>query len=85
MARLILAMVICTSLIGCGIAAKVNARNDMEQSRDAYKACLAQNANNIHACDAAAAAYNADLRAYEATSAGIHNGPTVYNVNPTQP
>jgi hypothetical protein len=58
-------------LEGCGIAAKVDARNDMLQSKAAYKNCLAQNPDNVSACEAAESAYEADLAAYQATTAGL--------------
>lgn len=70
------AMAVCLAgLVGaCGIAAKVNARNDMEASKVAYKTCLAQNPQGISGCEAAHEAYEADLAAYRATSAGIRSG-----------
>jgi hypothetical protein len=52
-------------LSGCGIAAKVNARQDMEASKAAYKACLATRAPE--ACEGQRQAYEADLSAYRAT------------------
>jgi hypothetical protein len=54
-------------LSGCGIAAKVNARNDMEASKSAYKACLAhQSQDDPSSCEALRQAYEADLSAYRA-------------------
>ena len=61
-------------LCGCGVAAKVNARNDMEQSKTAYKQCLVQNSTEPRVCDGLKQAYEADLQAYRATSAGIRPG-----------
>ena len=73
---------ISVSLTGCGIAAKVNARNDMEQSKNTYKACLAANAAHPAACEASRMAYEADMKAYRATSAGIQPGRSdTFNVN----
>ncbi len=74
MRTLPIAMILCVLLAGCGIAAKVDARNAMMQSEATYKACLAQNPANLHACDAARAAFDADMRMYRATSAGIQPG-----------
>ena len=86
MPRLPIALALSVALTGCGIAAKVNARNDMEQSKTAYKACLAQNPSNLHACDAAEAAYDADMRAFRATSAGVQPGyNSTINVNEEKP
>jgi hypothetical protein len=62
-------------LSGCGVAAKVNARQDMEASKVAYKACLAQHEQDAAACDGLRRAYEADLSAYRATSAAIRPGP----------
>ena len=64
-------------LNGCGIVAKVRARDDMEISKARYKACLEQNPQTLANCESARLAYEADLRAYKATSAGIRSGPTV--------
>jgi hypothetical protein len=70
------------ALSGCGIAAKVDARNNMRASLAEYKACLAQNSQNLKACEASRLAYNADMRAYRATSAGIQPGRNdTINVN----
>jgi hypothetical protein len=67
---------------GCGIAAKVDARNNMQQSLAAYKACLAQHPQEVKACDANKLAYDADMKAYRATSAGIQPGyNSTINVN----
>lgn len=64
-------------LNGCGIVAKVRARDDMEISKARYKACLEQNPQTPADCESARLAYDADLRAYKATSAGIRTGSTV--------
>ncbi len=72
-----MALALAVGVTGCGVAAKVNARNDMEQSKSAYKTCLVQNAGDIGRCHGYKLAYDADMRAYRATSAGIRNGYTV--------
>jgi hypothetical protein len=74
MNRVVVLMLAASSLSGCGIAAKVNARNSMQESLAAYKACLVQNPQNVNACQGAKLAYDADMRAYRATSAGIQPG-----------
>ena len=56
------AIVVCAvaaSLAGCGVVAKVNARNEMTQSEATYKACLAQHPQDIRPCDGARLAYEA--------------------------
>lgn len=74
--------ILVATVAGCGITAKVNARDDMEISKAAYKNCLAQNAQNVTACDAARLSYEADVKAYRATSAGIQPGRNdTINVN----
>ena len=61
---------------GCGIAAKVQARNDMMQAKDAYTQCLAENSDPSK-CQGLKEAYDADLKAYLATSSGVRSGSVV--------
>lgn len=72
---------------GCGIAAKVNARNDMEQSKAAYKACLDLHPDDVKQCYGKRMSYEADMKAYRATSAGIQPGTnnTINYTNTTDP
>jgi hypothetical protein len=58
-------------LSACGLAAKMDARNDMEASKSACKACLVDNPRNVSTCEALRLSYEADLKAYEATSTGM--------------
>ena len=53
--------------ISCGVAARVKARNEMEDSKMAYKACLQQNLDDPSKCEALKRAYDADLKAYRAS------------------
>ena len=62
------------ALSGCGIEAKIDARNDMQQSKLNYKNCLANNPSDPKACESTRLAYEADIRAYKAMSAGIQPG-----------
>ena len=55
----------------CGVAAKVRSRNDMEDSKAAYKRCLQQNPDDLSKCEALRKVYEADLKAYRETSKGI--------------
>jgi hypothetical protein len=71
MKQLCLLVAVAASLSACALAAKIDARNDMEGSKAAYKACLADNPKNVSACDALRLSYEADLKAYEATPAGM--------------
>jgi len=71
MKQLCFLVAVAVSLSACALAAKMDARNDMEGSKAAYKACLADNPKNVSACDALRLSYEADLKAYEATPAGM--------------
>ena len=64
-------------LSGCGVAAKVNARNDLEQSKRAHKQCLIEYADDIGKCASQRTAYQTDLQTYEAMSRGIRTGPSI--------
>ncbi len=80
-------MLLCLGLSACGIAAKVDSRNQMQQSEAAYKSCLIQNPQNVSACEGYRLAYEADLKTYRALSAGIQPGTnnTVNTNNTTNP
>jgi hypothetical protein len=67
-------LAVCMLASGCGIAAKVNARNDLEQSKAEYKECLHQNPQNISACEALRTAYETDLKTFNVMSSGIQQG-----------
>lgn len=79
MKELVLFGIIIVSLIlsGCGVAAKVRAREDMEMSKAAYKRCLEQHADDLAKCEALRKAYEADLKAYRATSDAMKESGTV--------
>lgn len=59
---------------GCGIVAKVDARNDMMAAKKEYTDCLRKNNAEPGACAGLKEAYQTDLQAYRATSAGIQPG-----------
>jgi hypothetical protein len=75
--HIVIGLLLAALLSSCGIAAKVNARNDTEVSKATYKACLAQHSQDVSACEGARQAYEADLAAYRATSAGIRPGVNI--------
>ena len=56
-------------LTGCGVAAKVSP--GMESSKAAYQRCLEQNPDNPERCAAQRQAYEADMRAFRATTQGL--------------
>jgi hypothetical protein len=61
-------------LSGCGVAAKVGARNDYLASEANYKNCLAQNSANPHQCDGLRMALEVDERKYQNLTAGSSGG-----------
>lgn len=64
---LFLLLVIVTAFSGgCGIAASIRLRNDMESSKTAYKQCLKEHPDDPDKCEALRRAYEADLKAYRA-------------------
>jgi hypothetical protein len=83
MARRTWALVVALGLLsGCGIAAKVQARDDMERAKVAYTRGLAQNSADPAVCRGLGMAYQADMQAYRATTAGIQPGRNnTLNVN----
>ena len=62
---------------GCAVAAKVHTRNDMMQSKTEYTDCLRANSSEPQKCAGLKEAYEADLQAYRATSAGTSPGYSV--------
>jgi hypothetical protein len=75
-------MVATLALGGCGIAAKVDARNEYQVSSERYKACLAANPTDARLCDGFRLAMEADERKYTNFSAGIQQGGSAaVNVN----
>jgi hypothetical protein len=71
MKQLCFLLAAAVSLSACGVAVRMEARNDMEGSKAAYKSCLAENQKNISTCDALRLSYEADLKAYQATAGGL--------------
>lgn len=65
-------------LTGCGIVAKVHARDDMMAAKEAYTGCLRQHNGEIGVCQGLREAYLVDLQAYRETAAGLNPG---YNLN----
>jgi hypothetical protein len=72
--RILLVAIGCLTLGGCGIAAKVDARNDYQASEAQYKACLAANPATPKNCEGLRLALEADERKYNNLSAGINPG-----------
>jgi hypothetical protein len=68
------AAVSCLALGGCGIGAKVEARNDYQASEAQYKACLVENSATPQKCEGLRLAMEADERKYNNFSSGITAG-----------
>ena len=64
-------------LVGCGVVAKVQTRNDMMESKAEYTNCLKQQADDPSKCENLKRIYQANLAAYNATAAGIKQGGVV--------
>ncbi len=71
MKRLAIAGAVLIVLSGCAVAAglaRERARNDLEQSKAAYKECLQQHPDDASACEVLQKIYEADLQALRALS-----------------
>jgi hypothetical protein len=69
-----LAVLCLVSLAGCGIVAKVDARQNYQKSLADYRACLDANPANVQACEGKRLVMEADERAYNNMAAGIQQG-----------
>jgi hypothetical protein len=67
-------LAVAIALAGCGIAARVDARNDYQASAANYKVCLAANAASPQNCDGLRLAMETDERKYNNLSAGLNPG-----------
>ena len=65
---------LCFALGGCGLAARVDARNDYQASATNYKSCLTANPANPQACEGLRLAMETDERKYNNLSAGLNPG-----------
>jgi hypothetical protein len=65
---------LCIALGGCGIAARVDSRNDYQASTANYKNCLTANPATPQNCEGLRLAMEADERKYNNLSAGLNPG-----------
>jgi len=72
--RVIAVVACCFSIAGCGIAAKVESRNEYQESTARYKACLTDNPSAAKNCEGLRLAMETDERKYNNLSAGINPG-----------
>jgi hypothetical protein len=64
----------CLMLAGCGIAARVESRNEYQESAARYKECLAANPSTPKNCEGLRLAMETDERKYNNLSAGLNPG-----------
>ena len=76
MRTIFVGLILAATLVGCAITAEMRAREDMEQSKAAYKQCLGQYSQDPNHCEALKRAYEADITAYRATS-GLRPGAVI--------
>lgn len=80
-ARTLIAMSMASLLGGCGVAAKIEARNDYRTSADQYKSCLTANPAAPQNCEGLRLAMETDERKFNNLSAGTNPGSqTSHNV-----
>jgi hypothetical protein len=70
--RVLFLLIGCLCLGSCGIAAKVDARNDYQVSETQYRNCLMANSATPQSCEGLRLAMEADERKYNNLSAGIN-------------
>lgn len=63
-------LIIAMTLAGCGVAAMIQAREDMQTSKAAYKQCLAAHFQDPDKCESARRIYEADLAVYQTEKGG---------------
>lgn len=81
MMRLVAIIFSAALLAGCGIAAKIEARNDYKTSAEQYKACLTANPASPQSCEGLRLAMETDERKFNSMSAGTNPGSqTSHNV-----
>ena len=61
-------------LAGCGLTARIDARQEYQASAANYKGCLASNASAPQNCEALRLAMETDERKYNNLSAGLNPG-----------
>lgn len=72
--RRLIPLLLIMPLTGCGIVAKVGARDDYQSSETQYKSCLQANASAPQNCEGYRLAMEADERKFQNMSAGASPG-----------
>lgn len=70
--RKVILLALITPLCGCGVSARVDARNDYNAAAANYKACLSANTAAPQNCEALRLAMEVDERRYNNLSAGLN-------------
>lgn len=78
--KVIGACVLCLTLGGCAVAAKMEARQDYKVSADQYKACLTANPATPANCEGLRLAMETDERKFNNMGAAIDGGQSSRNV-----
>jgi hypothetical protein len=81
--RTVIVLALAMPLAGCGVAAKINARENYQQTASAYKQCLMENPSNPEKfCEGYRLAAEVDERQYNNFGAGISpGGQATRNIN----
>jgi hypothetical protein len=72
--RILVTIVSFLLLSGCGLSARIDARNEYQASSANYKACLASNPAAPQNCEGLRLAMETDERKYNNLSAGLAPG-----------
>jgi len=78
--KAIAACVICVTLGGCAVAAKMEARQDYQASANQYKACLAANPAAPQNCEGLRLAMETDERKFNNMGAAIDGSQSSRNL-----
>lgn len=70
--RKVILLVVAGTLGGCGIAARMDARNDYQTAAANYKGCLAAHPASPQSCESLRLAMEVDERKYNNLSAGLN-------------
>lgn len=72
--RKISMLMICLALGGCGLAAKIDAREGYQEATARYRSCLETNPANPRACEGLRMAMEAQEREFNAMSSSLTPG-----------
>ena len=73
--RIIGVLVLALPLAACGVAEKIAARSEYQQSADSYKQCMAANPNTPRQCDGLRSSMEAVERKRDSIDTDLHFKP----------